>query len=138
MSGRPPARPWALLGPIGRSAPTLLAPPLGPLTPCRALMALLGPWVSMALSGPKRNTISYHVMSYCYYYPCDFQHYYYEYDCYDEDYCYIITNNISEVNKNYDNKYNIPKKFIKDDELFIHGAQLYKVYKKPAIWLNMI
>jgi len=43
---------------------------------------------------------------------------------------YIFTNNISEVNKNFDNKYNIPKKFIKVDELFIDGAQLYKVYKK--------
>jgi len=43
---------------------------------------------------------------------------------------YIFTNNVSEVNKNFDNKYNIPEKFIKVDELLIDGAQLYKVYKK--------
>ena len=42
---------------------------------------------------------------------------------------YIYKNNISEVNKNINNKYDIPNNFIKIDELVVDGALLYEVYK---------
>ena len=42
---------------------------------------------------------------------------------------YIYKNNISEVNKNINNKYDIPNNFIKIDELIVDGALLYEIYK---------
>jgi len=42
---------------------------------------------------------------------------------------YIYTNNISEVNKNFDNKYDIPSNFNKIDELVIDGTKVYEMYK---------
>ena len=42
---------------------------------------------------------------------------------------YIYKNNISEVNKNINNKYDIPNNFIKIDEFVVDGALLYEVYK---------
>ena len=42
---------------------------------------------------------------------------------------YIFKNNISEVDKNINNKYNIPNNFIKIDEFIVDGALLYEVYK---------
>ena len=42
---------------------------------------------------------------------------------------YIFKNNISEVDKNINNKYDIPNNFIKIDELVVDGALLYEVYK---------
>jgi len=43
---------------------------------------------------------------------------------------YIFTNNISEVDKNFDKKYNIPTNFIKVNELLVDGARVYEVYKR--------
>jgi len=42
---------------------------------------------------------------------------------------YIFKNNISEVNKNINNKYDVPNNFIKIDELIVDGALLYEIYK---------
>ena len=42
---------------------------------------------------------------------------------------YIFTNNISEVNKNFDNKYNIPKKFIKVDKKLYKENNFYKLQR---------
>ena len=43
---------------------------------------------------------------------------------------YIYTNRISEVDKRYNKKYNIPDNFIKYKELNIDGAIIYEAYKK--------
>jgi hypothetical protein len=43
---------------------------------------------------------------------------------------YIFTNNISEVNKIYNKKYNLPKDFIKYKEFTIDGVVVYEVFKK--------
>ena len=43
---------------------------------------------------------------------------------------YIYTNNISEVDKNINNKYNIPNNFKKIFDLIVDGAIIYSVYKK--------
>ena len=43
---------------------------------------------------------------------------------------YIYTNNISEVDKTINDKYNIPKNFEKFYELVIDGAVIYTAYKK--------
>lgn len=43
---------------------------------------------------------------------------------------YIYTNNISEVDKTANDKYNIPKNFKKFYELVIDGAVIYTAYKK--------
>ena len=43
---------------------------------------------------------------------------------------YIYTNNISEVDKTVNDKYNIPKNFKKFYELIIDGAVIYTAYKK--------
>ena len=43
---------------------------------------------------------------------------------------YIFTNNISEVNKIYNKKYNVPKDFIKYKEFTIDGVVVYEVFKK--------
>ena len=43
---------------------------------------------------------------------------------------YILDTNISEVDKNINNKYNIPETFIKIDEFIINGTSVFKVYKK--------
>ena len=42
---------------------------------------------------------------------------------------YIFKNNISEINKNINNKYDVPNNFIKIDELIVDGALLYEIYK---------
>ena len=42
---------------------------------------------------------------------------------------YIYTNNISEVNKNYDDKYTIPINFKKIDELVVDGTKVFEIYK---------
>tara|TARA_B100000586_G_C19819629_1_gene305756 strand:- start:173 stop:577 length:405 start_codon:yes stop_codon:yes gene_type:complete len=42
---------------------------------------------------------------------------------------YIFKNNISEVDRNINNKYNIPNNFIKIDEFVIDGVLLYEIYK---------
>ena len=46
---------------------------------------------------------------------------------------YIFKNNISEVDKNINNKYDIPNNFIKIDELVVDGALLYEVYKNTVV-----
>ena len=43
---------------------------------------------------------------------------------------YIFNNNISEVNKFVDDKYNIPKDFKLVDEFSINGFIMYEMYKK--------
>ena len=43
---------------------------------------------------------------------------------------YIFTNFMSEVDKNIDNKYEIPTNFKLFDEFFINGIKVYEVYKK--------
>lgn len=43
---------------------------------------------------------------------------------------YIYTNNISEVDKNINNKYNIPNNFKKIFDLIVDGAIIYSVYKR--------
>ena len=43
---------------------------------------------------------------------------------------YIYSNNISEVDKRYNKKYDIPKDFVKFYEYKIEGAIIYTIYKK--------
>ena len=43
---------------------------------------------------------------------------------------YIYSNRISEVDKRYNNKYDIPRNFIKYKELIIDGAVIYEVFKR--------
>ena len=43
---------------------------------------------------------------------------------------YIYSNNISEVNKKYNDKYNIPKDFFKIYEYKTEGIIIYAIYKK--------
>jgi hypothetical protein len=43
---------------------------------------------------------------------------------------YIFDSNISEVDKNINTKYNVPKNFIKIEEFTIEKATVFKVYKK--------
>ena len=43
---------------------------------------------------------------------------------------YIYTNRISDVDTNYNKKYDIPPNFIKFKELIIDGAIIYEVYKR--------
>ena len=42
---------------------------------------------------------------------------------------FVYSNNISEVNKNVDNKYDLPKHFVQIDEFIIDGITVYRVYK---------
>lgn len=49
-----------------------------------------------------------------------------EYDAAD----YILNNFIYEVNKNYDDKYDIPDNFIKIDELNYRNTKIYEIYKR--------
>ncbi|MFL2890230.1 MAG: glycosyltransferase family 39 protein [Pelagibacteraceae bacterium] len=42
---------------------------------------------------------------------------------------FIYTNNISEVDKNLNKKYDIPTSFVKIDEFIVDGAKVYEVYK---------
>ncbi len=49
-----------------------------------------------------------------------------EYDAAD----YILNNFIYEVNKNYDDKYDIPDNFIKIDELNHRNTKIYEIYKR--------
>ena len=43
---------------------------------------------------------------------------------------YIFNNNMSEVNKNKNNKYQIPVNFKKIKEFSIEGFVVYEIYKK--------
>lgn len=43
---------------------------------------------------------------------------------------YIFSNNTSEVDRNFDKKYDIPKNFKKIDELIINKILVYEIYKK--------
>ena len=43
---------------------------------------------------------------------------------------YIYTNNISEVDKNINDKYNIPSDFNKFYDLIIDGVIIYSIYKR--------
>ena len=43
---------------------------------------------------------------------------------------YIFNTNISEVDKNINTKYNIPKNFIKISEFKIENSLVYEIYKK--------
>tara|TARA_B100001248_G_scaffold146868_1_gene110368 strand:+ start:2968 stop:4608 length:1641 start_codon:yes stop_codon:yes gene_type:complete len=43
---------------------------------------------------------------------------------------YIFNNNISEVNKNISDKYNIPRNFELIDEFFVNGFMVYEIYRK--------
>ena len=43
---------------------------------------------------------------------------------------YLFTNNISEVDKNFNDKYKIPANFIKIDEFILDGIIVYQVFKK--------
>ena len=43
---------------------------------------------------------------------------------------YIYTNFISEVDKNFNDKYTIPENFIKIDEFVVDSLKVYEVYKK--------
>ena len=43
---------------------------------------------------------------------------------------YIYTNFMSEVDKNYNDKYKIPAEFSKIDEFVINNVKIYEVYKK--------
>ena len=43
---------------------------------------------------------------------------------------YIFTNFMSEVNKNTDKKYDIPKNFVLFDTFYVNGVKVYEVYKK--------
>ena len=43
---------------------------------------------------------------------------------------YIYTNNISEVDKKLNNKYDIPNNFIKIYNLIIDDLVIYEIYKK--------
>ncbi len=43
---------------------------------------------------------------------------------------YIFNNNISEVNKNINDKYNIPRNFELIDEFFVNGFMIYEIYRK--------
>ena len=43
---------------------------------------------------------------------------------------YIFNNNISEVNKNVNQKYNIPNNFKLIKEFFVNGFMIYQIYKK--------
>jgi hypothetical protein len=43
---------------------------------------------------------------------------------------YLFNNFISEVNKNINDKYDIPKNFELYDEYYIDGIKIYEVYKK--------
>ena len=43
---------------------------------------------------------------------------------------FIFNNNISEVNKNFNDKYNIPSNFKLINEFFINGFMIYQVYQK--------
>ena len=43
---------------------------------------------------------------------------------------YIYTNFISEVDKNINDKYEIPSNFIKIDEYIVDGIKVYEIYKK--------
>jgi len=43
---------------------------------------------------------------------------------------YIFDSNISEVDKNINTKYNVPKNFIKIEEFIIEKATIFKIYKK--------
>lgn len=46
---------------------------------------------------------------------------------------YIYKNNISEVDINYNKKYNIPENFKKIDELIVDGIIIYEIYKNLKI-----
>ena len=43
---------------------------------------------------------------------------------------YVFTNNVSEVDKNFNDKYKIPANFIKMDEFILDGIIVYQVFKK--------
>ena len=43
---------------------------------------------------------------------------------------YIFNNNISEVNKNINDKYDIPRNFELIDEFFVNGFMIYEIYRK--------
>tara|TARA_B100000963_G_C22399801_1_gene568298 strand:- start:230 stop:730 length:501 start_codon:yes stop_codon:yes gene_type:complete len=43
---------------------------------------------------------------------------------------FIFRNNVSEVNMNYDKKYDVPKNFKKIDDFSIKGFIVYEIYKK--------
>ena len=43
---------------------------------------------------------------------------------------YIFNNNISEVNKNVNQKYNIPNNFKLINEFFVNGFMIYQIYQK--------
>ena len=43
---------------------------------------------------------------------------------------YIYTNFMSEVDKNYNDKYKIPAEFSKIDEFILNNVKIYEVYKK--------
>ena len=43
---------------------------------------------------------------------------------------YIYTNFISEVDKNINDKYEIPSNFVKVDEYFVDNIKVYEIYKK--------
>lgn len=43
---------------------------------------------------------------------------------------FIFVNNISEVNKNYDDKYEVPNNFKKINELIVQDILVYEIYKK--------
>lgn len=43
---------------------------------------------------------------------------------------YIFNNNISEVNKNFNKKYDIPNNFNLINEFFVNGFMIYQVYQK--------
>ena len=43
---------------------------------------------------------------------------------------YIFTNFMSEVNKNTNKRYDIPKNFVLFDTFYVNGVKVYEVYKK--------
>ena len=43
---------------------------------------------------------------------------------------YLFTNFISEVDKNYNNKYDIPSNFKKIESFKLHSYNIYEIYKK--------
>ena len=43
---------------------------------------------------------------------------------------YIFNNNISEVNKNVNQKYNIPNNFKLIKEFFVNGFMIYQIYQR--------
>ena len=43
---------------------------------------------------------------------------------------YIYSNLMSEVDKNYDDKYKIPSNFSKNNEFVVDGITVYEIYKK--------